>query len=208
MRFIILVSLLACGGTQQQSEAETHSGAESEAAESEAAESEGAEGSESSSTESTEATDSASALSTTAEEASAICEELGLEEIITCAFREGSQALPGGAQADLIEAQTEDPARGETKSLVLVVRVPNDPDLTTTLELGEAYDVPGESVSYEVGSFSVDGDTLSLPYSNIATTYPNTGDPDEPTGEYTERDDMVARCTRDGDFWDCEKASR
>ncbi len=133
-----------------------------------------------------------------------VCAELRIEAATRCELREGGQTLADGARIDVLELTTEDAMRGETKVLVVVLRAVNDPD-PILLEVAETYDMPGESVSYEVGEFTIGDGIVTLPLSVIATTYPNTGDPDEPTGEYSEREDSVVRCTRDGEVWDCQQ---
>lgn len=133
-----------------------------------------------------------------------VCVELRIEDATRCEFREGGQTLADGARVDVLELTTDDAMRGETKVLVVVLRAVNDPD-PILLEVAEAYDVPGESVSYEVGEFTIGDGTVTLPLSVTATTYPNTGDPDEPTGEYFEREDSVVRCMRDRGDWDCQQ---
>ena len=140
--------------------------------------------------------------STRTEEAAAICEELALEDVIGCSLRDEQQLLPNDVRAELVEVSTEDAMRGETKILVIVLHTPDE--VVTSLELAEAYDVPGESLSYEVGAFGMEGDQLFLTFTLVADTFPNTGDPDEPTGETTEREEMIVRCIDDG-LWDCAK---
>lgn len=131
-----------------------------------------------------------------------VCGELHIEDAASCTFREGGQQLSDGARIDVLELTMDD--MRETTVLVVVLRMVNDPD-PMLMEVAEAYDVPGESASYEIGEFSVSDDTVSLPLTQIHTTYPNTGDPDEPTGEYSEREESVVRCVRDEELWECQQ---
>ena len=145
-----------------------------------------------------------SAMPRTQEVATALCDEGLLGASSSCAFRPESVVLPGGAQADLME--TEDDSGQGIQVLYLLLRVPDNPDARAAYQLADSYDLPGESQRYEVGELGVVDGSLRFAFTVTADTFPNTGDPDQPTGQTTERTEMLFQCTQNEYGWECERS--
>ena len=84
----------------------------------------------------------------------------------------------------------------------LILRVGED---RSTAQLGDSYVVPGEETYYELGRLKIDGDTIVLPWTASSDIYPNTGNPGEPSGKYTESASFETRCSISD--VDCERES-
>ena len=139
-------------------------------------------------------------------EALRVCEEMGLEEILACAFRDGGVSLTGGGRVDVLEFESRDSGMEETTAL-LVIRTPEEPEFPTTEELASAHSVPGEDVSYDLGELVVSGDRISIRFAVVSETHPNTGDPSRDPGTETERDEFRIECENHSRVWECEKES-
>ncbi len=149
--------------------------------------------------EEAELSDTETRLGTSEDDARALCDLGLLGEVIECRFRSETQSLPHGFQADLLEAQL---AGEETRVLHLVIRSPDDLEATTTVELADAYDAPGESVSYEVGSLAVTSDgNLEVSTIHVVQTSPG------PDG-VTTRSTGLVHCNPNGESWVCVVAAR
>lgn len=130
-------------------------------------------------------------MGTTNADARAFC-ELGLVgDSVECRFRSESLELPHGFQADLLEVN-----EGDRRYLHLVIRGPGDAEQSTIVELGDAYDLPGESISHEIGSLTlVEDGRLDLRYTTIVQT------------DHAARTEDVVSCTFNGEAWVCVRGA-
>ena len=132
------------------------------------------------------------AMSTTQAEADGICEGFGYDDVTGCVFRPGGVTLPSGDRADVIVVEYSDASYGLVREAHLTLRAGDEPDFATTELLGTEYDIPGESVRYELGKITVGPDgAVSIPVVNISDEFPNTGDPDADQSPLTERGEVV-----------------
>lgn len=132
-------------------------------------------------------------VGTTPAEAEALCNDL--EEptnVVSCTFVPGGKDLPGGGRVDVLELDfhSED---GAIKHAYAVLRVPGEYPLTE--RMAEERSIPGEETSYRLEPIALAGNVANFRATETVTTYPNTGDPDEPSGEYDEVAKVVVRCS-------------
>ncbi len=116
--------------------------------------------------------------------------EFDEEQVLSCKLGAGVAAGPG--RVDILEVTIEEAGYGEMTHALLVLQSPGEEPLFEAL--GEAHDVPGESVSYSLSPLQVDGDRVGVTVTETTTTYPNTGDPDGPSGEYDETSSRTLVC--------------
>lgn len=132
-------------------------------------------------------------VGTTPAEAAALCNDL--EEpttIVSCTFVPGGKALPGGGRVDVLELAFES-EEGEIKHAYAVLRVPGE--YPQTERMAEERFIPGEETVYRLEPIALAGNVATLRAEETVTTYPNTGDPDEPSGAYDEVIKVVVRCS-------------
>lgn len=113
-------------------------------------------------------------------------------------FKRGGITLPGDARADVLECAYNDPTNGEVVAAYLIIRVTGD-DFVTSEELGEAYEVPGNSVSYRLGRVERVGTGVRIRVTNTDTIYPNTGDPEASSRPEVDNSRREINCTRDAE---------
>lgn len=145
----------------------------------------------------------ASAYDVSETEARRLCEaevEEGVQ-LISCAFGAG-QDVPGG-RVDVLEFVYSDNARVSVAMLIL--RSPEDMEYPGTFTIAEAQEEPGMEEEFSLGTLSVTNGRITLPVETVSTEYPNTGDPDEPTGATEERESFVVQCDAMNDVYDCER---
>lgn len=131
-------------------------------------------------------------VGTTPAEAMALCNDLeDPTTIVSCTFVPGGKELPGGGRVDVLElASLSD---DEVKHAYAVLRVPGEYPLTE--RMAEERSVPGEESVYRLEPIALAGNVATFRATETVTTYPNTGDPDEPSGEYDEVSKVVVRCS-------------
>lgn len=122
------------------------------------------------------------------------------------AFRRGGVTLADGSRADVLECASSDAVNGETVRAYLVIRTPGEAYVTSTM-LGEAYDVPGNSLSYRLGRLERRPTGVRMQATQTDTIYPCTGDPSESCPPEVERARVTVSCARDPEYgtYDCER---
>ncbi|MFT5355078.1 MAG: hypothetical protein ACI9KE_002294 [Polyangiales bacterium] len=137
-------------------------------------------------------------------EARRIC-DLEVEEganIESCAFGVGHD-LPG-ARVDLLELVYSDMGSWVSVAM-LVLRSPEDMEYPNTFTIAEAREEPGMEEAFTLGTMSVSGTRITLPGETVSTVYPNTGEPDLPTGAIEERESFVVQCDTMNGVYECER---
>lgn len=137
-------------------------------------------------------------------EARRIC-DLELDEgasVQSCTFGVGHD-LPGGARVDLLELVYSD--MGQVSVAMLILRSPEDMEYPNTFTIAEAREEPGMEEAFTLGTMSVSGTRITLPGETVSTEYPNTGDPDLPTGATEERENFVVQCDAMNGVYECER---
>ena len=143
------------------------------------------------------------------EEARRIC-ELKLEldedmELIRCAFGAG-QDLPGRARVDVLELVYLNGAR--VSAAMLVLRSPEEREFPDTFTVAEAAELAGADEVFTLGTLSVTNGRITLPVESVYTEYPNTGDPDLPSGAIEQRSNFIVQCDATDGFYSCERVER
>lgn len=132
-------------------------------------------------------------VGTTPAEAQALCNDLeDPATILSCTFVPGGKPLPGGGRVDVLELGF-DSEIGDMKHAYAVLRVPGE--YPETEQMAEERSIPGEETVYRLEPIAVAGSVATFRATETVTTYPNTGDPDEPSGAYDEVAKVVVRCS-------------
>lgn len=132
-------------------------------------------------------------VGTTPAEAQALCNDLeDPTTILSCSFVPGGKELPGGGRVDVLELGFDSDV-GETKHAYAVLRVPGE--YPETEQMAEERSISGEETFYRLEPIALAGNVATFRATETVTTYPNTGDPDEPSGEYDEVAKVVVRCS-------------
>jgi hypothetical protein len=132
-------------------------------------------------------------VGTTPAEAQALCNDLeDPTTILSCTFVPGGKELPGGGRVELLEIGF-DSDMGEMKHVYAVLRVPGE--YPQTEQMAEERSIPGEETVYRLEPIALESHMATFRAQETVTTYPNTGDPDEPSGEYDEVAKVVVRCS-------------
>lgn len=113
-------------------------------------------------------------------------------------FKRGGITLPGDARADVLECTYNEPTNGEMVAAYLVIRVTGE-EFVTSEALGEAYEVPGNSVSYRLGRVERVGTGVRIRVTNTDTIYPNTGYPEASSRPEVDNSRREINCTRDAE---------
>ena len=109
-------------------------------------------------------------------------EDLGGEgPVLSCKLGWGE--VVAGGRIDLLEIEVDDEMTYGTVAVIVLQPPGEEPAFE---HIAEAHEVPGESTSYEISLPEVEGQTVRLRIVDTTTTFPNTGDPDSPSGEYDE----------------------
>ncbi len=146
------------------------------------------------------------AFSASQENANEVCAEIAGDEydeapVVTCKFTSQGPALPGGASVHILELLLEDDSYGEIFLAYVVMHT--EEEWAIYEQLGEAYEIPGESLEYSLGKPQHQGDRIRIKSTEIATTFDNTGDADADVDEEVERTTYLTTCSiRDGE---CER---
>lgn len=106
-----------------------------------------------------------------------------------CVLSNGLE-LGSGARADVLECETEEIQQDEIAYLV-IRRTGEDPWFEA---LATAYEIPGQSCVYTLGTPQFEGTTLRISATETVTTYGNTGDPDADQDESTEVSTTTLTC--------------
>lgn len=132
-------------------------------------------------------------VGTTPAEAQALCNDLqDPATILSCSFVPGGKPLPRGGRVDVLELGF-DSEIGEMKHVYAVLRVPGE--YPETEPMAEERSIPGEETVYRLEPITLAGSVATFRATETVTTYPNTGDPDEPSGAYDEVAKIVVRCS-------------
>lgn len=122
-----------------------------------------------------------------------------------CAFGVG-QDLPGNARVDVLEFNYSEMA--DVNVAMLIIRTPEDREYPITFTLATAEEAPGMEDAYTLGTISVTGTRITVPVEFVSTTYPNTGDPNQPSGAYEERSSYTVQCEAMNGVYACERIER
>ncbi|MFK8004207.1 MAG: hypothetical protein AB8H86_31870 [Polyangiales bacterium] len=145
----------------------------------------------------------ASAYDVSETEARRLCEAELDEDVrlISCAFGAGHDVPEG--RVDVLEFVYVQDVR--VSAAMLILRSPEDMEYPGTFTIAEAEEMPGLEEEFTLGTLSVTNGRITLPVETVSTEYPNTGDPDEPTGATEERERFVVQCDAMNGVYDCER---
>lgn len=122
-------------------------------------------------------------------------------------IKRGGIALPGDARADVVECVYNEPMYGEVVAAYLVIRIAGESEVASE-ELGQTYDVPGESVTYRLGRIERAGEGVRVRVTLTDTIYPDTGEPGSNRRE-VDTSRRTVTCAREPDpefvYYVCER---
>lgn len=145
----------------------------------------------------------ASAYDVSETEARRLCEAELDEDVrlISCAFGAGHDVPEG--RVDVLEFVYVQDVR--VSAAMLILRSPEDMEYPGTFTIAEAEEMPGMEEEFTLGTLSVSNGRITLPVETVSTEYPNTGDPDMPTGAIEERESFVVQCDAMNGVYDCAR---